>query len=91
MVELAIIKVEIVVEVEQKVEAELINVHSREFCDFSDHIMMWGWRGSGVKVEVGAERVNSREVTGNDGGSTATLLLRPDRAFSDRKSFLLTV
>ena len=91
MVELAIIKVEIVVEVEQKVEAELINVHSREFCDFSDHIMMWGWRGSGVKVEVGAEWVNSREVTGNDGGSTATLLLRPDRAFSDRKSFLLTV
>ena len=87
MVELAIIKVEIVVEV----EAELINVHSREFCDFSDHIMMWGWRGSGVKVEVGAEWVNSREVTGNDGGSTATLLLRPDRAFSDRKSFLLTV
>ena len=83
MVELAIIKVEIVVEVEQKVEAGLINVHSREFCDFSDHIMMWGWRGSGVKV--GAEWVNSREVTGNDGGSTVTLLLRPDRAFSDRK------
>ena len=89
MVKLAIIKVEIVEE--QKLEAELINVHSREFCDFSDHIMMWGWRGSGVKVEVGAEWVNSREVTGNDGGSTATLLLRPDRAFSDRKSFLLTV
>ena len=89
MVKLAIIKVEIVEE--QKLEAELIKVHSREFCDFSDHIMMWGWRGSGVKVEVGAEWVNSREVTGNDGGSTATLLLRPDRAFSDRKSFLLTV
>ena len=50
-----------------------------------------GVEGSGVKVEVGAEWVNSREVTGNDGGSTATLLLRPDRAFSDRKSFLLTV
>ena len=89
MVELAIIKVEIVVEVEQKVEAELINVHSREFCDFSYYDV--GVEGSGVKVEVGAEWVNSREVTGNDGGSTATLLLRPDRAFSDRKSFLLTV